>query len=121
MPQKIPPRLLAVAIVLSVLRPSALSAADWLQFGVDAAHNGYNRAEKGYSTADGNRLAFPAAALPLPADVAPVFLENVATPVGTRNLLFVVSRNGTALALNAADGALIWSNKPTPAAARPGA
>ena len=116
MPQKIPPRLLAVAIVLSVLRPSALSAADWLQFGVDAAHDGYNRAEKGYSTADGNRLAFPAAALPLPADVAPVFLENVATPVGTRNLLFVVSRNGTALALNAADGALIWSNKPTPAA-----
>jgi outer membrane protein assembly factor BamB len=105
-------RVVPVAIVLA-LGPGSPRAADWLQFGVDPAHSGCNRAERGYSTAAGNRLAFPPVALPEPVDVAPVFLEGVVTPSGVRDLLFVVAKNGTVIALDAADGSVVWSHRPT--------
>lgn len=93
--------------------PAPAPAADWLQFGVDPAHSGYNASERGYSTADGNRLAFPAVTLAAVVDVAPVFLGAVATDSGTKDLLIAVAKNGTVMALNAADGAVVWSHKPT--------
>jgi PQQ-like domain len=87
-------------------------ATNWLQFGVDAAHGSNNTEERGYSTANGNRLAFAPVALPAPADSAPVFLSDVATSVGKRDVLFIVTTNGILLALNAADGSVIWSQQP---------
>jgi hypothetical protein len=102
------------AIGIIALLPGMLCATDWPQFGGDAAHSGYNAEERGYSTAAGNTLAFAAASLPVTVDVAPVFAGGVATAGGTRDLLFVVSRNGTTLALDAADGAVVWSHRPTP-------
>lgn len=86
-------------------------ATNWLQFGVDAAHSGNNTAELGYSTA-GNRLAFPAVTLPTYVDSAPIFLGGVATNAGSKDLLFVVSKDGSLLALNSADGTLVWSTQP---------
>lgn len=85
-------------------------AADWLQFGVDPAHSGYNREEHGFSTA-GNKRLF-AVSLPAQVDSAPVFLGGVATNAGTRDVLFIAARNGLLAALNAADGSLIWSAQP---------
>jgi PQQ-like domain len=105
---RIVPAAMAVA-----LRAGPLQASDWLQFGGDPAHSGYNAAEHGYSTAAGNRLAFPAVTLPAHVDVAPVFLDGVATPGGIRNLLFVVAKNGTVMALDAATGNVVWSHQPT--------
>jgi hypothetical protein len=87
-------------------------ATDWLQFGGDPAHSGNNAAENGYSTATGNRLAFPAVTLPTAVDSAPIFLGGVATSSGKKDLLFAVAKDGTLLALDAANGSVIWSNKP---------
>ena len=90
-------------------------AADWLQFGYDAAHSGFNRAETGYSTATGNRTlrhyALPAAAGV--ADSAPVYLSGATTNSGTKNLLFLAMKNGTLLALDADAPTLgvIWSQQ----------
>ena len=95
---------------------STASAADWLQFGYDEAHSGFNRAERGYPTASGNRVLYHFA-LPSNAgqvDSAPLYLGNVATASGTRNLLFLVSRNGTLLAIDADSPTLdlAWSRRP---------
>ncbi|MDR3387220.1 MAG: PQQ-binding-like beta-propeller repeat protein [Rudaea sp.] len=87
-------------------------ATDWLQFGSDAAHGSYNSAERGYSTATGNQLAFAPVTLPAVADSAPIFVGDVATGTGIRDLLLVATMDGSLLALNAADGSLVWSQKP---------
>ena len=87
-------------------------ATDWLQFGYDTAHSGFNRAETGYST-KGNRVAYhyalPSAAGS--ADSAPIYLGGVTTAQGVKNLLFVATQNGTLVALDADSPTLnvIWS------------
>ena len=92
-------------------------ATNWLQTGYDVAHSGFNRAERGYPTQAGNRVPYHYA-LPASAgliDSAPVYLGGVATPAGTRNVLFMVSKNGTLLALDADSHSLnvLWSKHPS--------
>jgi PQQ-like domain len=91
-------------------------ATDWLQFGYDMAHSGFNRDERSYPTQSGNRVLYHYA-LPASAglvDSAPVYLGKVATASGTRNMLFLVSKNGTLLALDADSQSLkvLWSKQP---------
>jgi hypothetical protein len=109
------PALLAAAI--AALPPPPAAAADWLQFGYDAAHSGFNPADRGDPTAAGNTILWHYA-LPGRADVAPVYLGNVATPVGQKNLLFIVAVDGTLLALDADSSNLhiVWSRQPAGAA-----
>ena len=107
---------LATTLILAAGGAVCAHAADWLQFGYDAAHSGFNRVETGYSTATGNRTlrhyALPAAAGV--ADSAPVYLGDVATSSGSKNLLFLAMKNGTLLALDADSPMLsvIWSQQP---------
>ena len=91
----------------------AVQATDWPQFGYDGAHSGFNRAESGYSTAMGNSILHHYA-LPVSVDSAPIFVGDVATPAGIRDLLFVVSKSGTLLALDADAPSLsvLWSRQP---------
>jgi len=104
------------SIVAATLVVRTAHATDWLQFGYDSAHSGFNRAEAGYSTPTGNRAlyhyALPGAAGTV--DSAPIYLGNVATNAGTRNLLFVTTKNGTLVALDADSATLntIWSKQP---------
>jgi len=107
--------LFAVAIIAGFHLADA-RATDWLQFGYDTAHSGFNRAETGYSTA-GNKILYhyllPAGSDT--ADSAPVYLGNVTTASGTKNVLFILTNNGTFLALDADSTALnvLWSHQPT--------
>jgi hypothetical protein len=96
--------------------PGLASAADWLQFGYDTTHSGFNAAEPGYPTASGNTVLYHYA-LPTRAgrvDAAPVYISDVATPTGNRNVLILVSTNGTVLALDADSPVLdvLWSKQP---------
>jgi len=90
------------------------AATDWPQFGYDQAHSGFNASENGYSTSSGNQLLF-SYSLPTPVDSAPIYLGNVSTDSGTKNLLFLIARNGTLLVLDADTTTLelIWSEQPT--------
>ena len=101
-------------LVLLTSCTASAQATDWLQFGYDPSHSGYNRAENGYSTALGNATIYHYS-LPNAADSAPVYLGNVATAAGNKNILFVVSKNGTLLALDADSATLnvLWSKQPT--------
>ena len=41
-------------------------------------------------------------------DSAPVYLSNVSTPSGTKNLLFALAKNGRLMAIDAATGTEVW-------------
>ena len=94
---------------------TAAMAADWLQFGYDEAHSGYNPEENGYSTAAGNATLFHYALPSSTADSTPVYLGGVSVAGGTKNLLFTVTNNGTVYALDADSNSLnvLWSKQPT--------
>jgi hypothetical protein len=83
---------------------------DWFQFMGDASHSGNNTFEKTISPANVSQLQLLfQVALPAVADGAPVYLSNVATSGGTRNLVFLTLRTGGVVALDASSGATIWS------------
>ncbi len=86
------------------------SAYDWLQFNGDGGHSGSNTLEKIISPSDVNRLGVLfQVSLPDIADGAPVYLSNVKTASGVRNLIFVTTKSGELLALDATTGATIWT------------
>ena len=105
-------RKLCAAAILLMLGIRCASAYDWLQFGGDPQHSGRNTAETILSPANVGTLAVkyqvPLAGL---VDGAPVFLENVSTPGGIKDLLFVTTRDGQIIALDAQNGAVVWSQQ----------
>ena len=104
-----------IAFVLATGYTISAHATDWPQFGYDQAHSGFNSAEKGYSTATGN-IVVPAYAggvgLANQTDSAPIFVGGVSTASGTKDLLFINALNGTLMALDARNGAPVWSHQP---------
>jgi hypothetical protein len=98
--------------IAAALAPSAAMAADWMQFGYDAAHSGYNAAESTLTSSNVVQVQRRyQVSLPSSVDGAPVYLSNVSTSRGTKNLLFLLAEGGTLMALDAADGALLWSHQ----------
>jgi hypothetical protein len=100
-------RLLPIAVALA--SATAAHAADWMQFGYDPAHTGFNTAETRIGPANvaglTERYSVDMAA---EVDSAPVYLSNVATANGTKNLLFALSKNGRLMAIDAATGSEVW-------------
>src|SRR5712691_8535519 len=83
---------------------------NWLQFSFDEKKTGTNPNETILTTANVGNLkqifAFKASSL---VDGAPVYLSNVDTPSGIKNLLFISEFNGRIDAVDADTGALVWS------------
>lgn len=88
------------------------SPYDWLQYNGDAQHSGNNTLETflGVSNVASLQFLFQAT-LPSVADGAPVYLRNVTTPTGMRDLLFVTTKAGHIIALDAANGTQVWSHQ----------
>jgi len=105
---------LPLSVMLLAASASSAWAEDWLQFGYDAAHSSFNRVERGYPAPHDTGLVYH---YPLPSltDTTPAYLSGVVTPSGTRDLLFLVSKNGTLMAVDANSTTLnlIWSQHPT--------
>ena len=103
----------ALAMALLSLGTAA-TAADWMQFGYDAAHTGVNPAETTITAANvvGVTTRY-SVDLPASVDSAPVYLSNVSTSGGTRNLLFALSKNGRMMAIDAATGTEVWHKTTT--------
>jgi len=86
---------------------------DWLQFGFNARHDANNTLEKTITAANvGTLKKLFQVTLPAIADGAPVYLTNVATIIsGTRDLVFVTTKQGHIVALDAVTGVQIWSKQ----------
>lgn len=98
-----------VAAVAAAFACGGVHAADWTQFGYDAAHSGYNPAETTLSASNVAKLAtLYHVDLPSSIDSAPVYLSNVSTSSGTKNLLFALSEGGRLMAIDAATGTELW-------------
>ena len=102
------PTALFVAVA-AALASGGAHAADWTQFGYDAAHSGFNPAETTLSISNVAKLStLYHVDLPKSIDSAPVYLSNVATSSGTKNLLFALSEDGRLMAIDAATGTELW-------------
>ena len=108
-------RTVAASIVTPLamaLLTTAASAADWMQFGYDATHSGRNTSETTLSAANVEQLQRRyQATLPESVDSAPIYLSGVATSGGTKDLLFLLGQNGTLMAVDAADGSIVWQHQ----------
>lgn len=91
---------------------STAFAYDWLQFNGNPQHDGNNTREVRLGASNVSQLTRSyQVTLPAVADGAPVFLEQVTTASGVKDLLFVNTTQGHILALNAQTGATVWSKQ----------
>lgn len=89
--------------------PTVSTPYDWLQFNFDPQHSGNDTLETKISAANVAQLQMLfQVALPVRADNAPVYLHAVQTPQGYRNFLFLTTRAGQIIALDARTGHQIW-------------
>jgi outer membrane protein assembly factor BamB len=112
-------------MALTGLRPyqsslnSPAAVYNWLQYNGDPAHSGSNTSETLIGAANVPSLAkLYQVTLPAVADGAPAYLSSVQTPVGLRSLLFLTTRPGHILAMDALTGALVWSHQVGPGSCR---
>jgi PQQ-like domain len=88
-------------------------SSDWPQFDVDAQHSGVSLQETTIHRGNVSTLhMLYDVTLPSIADGAPAFLEHVSTPLGTKDVLFLNTKDGRILALDAADGSTVWAKRP---------
>ncbi len=91
---------------------AAASTYDWLQFNGDSQHSGNNTQETTITRGNVARLQpLFQTTLPSPADGAPVYLHGISTANGVRDLLFVTTKAGHILALDAHTGIVVWSHQ----------
>jgi hypothetical protein len=99
-----------VGIAVAALPLLLTGCYDWLQWGGNSAHSGYNSVDK-LLTVDnvGGLHLIWQATLPATADGAPMFVSQVETPQGTKNLIFLTTKTGTLQAHDLQNGAMVWS------------
>jgi outer membrane protein assembly factor BamB len=109
------------ALFISIIGGLSMSAqaADWLQFGYDQAHSGYNAQETGYPVASASTARWSVSihakgsGTTISSNAAPVFLSDVVTSAGTKDVVYVVTNNGTLVAFAADTGTVLWSQQPS--------
>ena len=106
---------LAVGVAGAPARAAVLAGTpgDWQQFGYDPRHSGVNPLET--TLQQGNVATLHVrykAVLPGVVDDAVVFLSDVATAAGVRDMLFATTEDGRLVALDAATGAILWQRQP---------
>jgi PQQ-like domain/Divergent InlB B-repeat domain len=95
---------------LVLAQPAVVDAADWLQWGYDAAHTSNNPDETIVDASNVSQLTRRyQITMSSNANVAPVFASAIETPTGTKDLLFVTAQIGRLTAYDAFDGSVVWS------------
>ena len=116
-------RLVSLIVLVSIFSistsPSVTLAANpsynWLQFNGNPQHSGSNTSERTILPGNVSELKrWYQATLPGVADGAPVYLSAVTTSSGVKDLLFVTTKNGFIVALDARTGVTVWSHQNGP-------
>src|SRR5438067_338309 len=112
--------LLAAVLLLPAVAAGTYSAAtstgyDWLQFDGNGQHSGNNALESTITPGNvGSLHLLFQVALPFKADSAPVYLSGITTPGGVKDLLFLLTKDGRIMALDAHNGSTVWSHQIPP-------
>ena len=109
-----PPALSRSSHAVAARSPTATSGRyDWFQFNFDQRHSGNDTAETIVSRGNVARLArLFAVALPEIADGAPTVLVDASTLRGVKDQLFVTTKAGRLVALDARSGEILWTRQP---------
>ncbi len=101
-----------IVVVAVLLAPITSLAYDWQQFGGNPSHSGNNSSEVNITRANlgSMELRFQVN-LPEATDGTSAYLSNVTTPGGVHNLLFVTTKAGRLVALDASSGQQIWTQQ----------
>ena len=94
--------------------PAACASA-WITFSFDTARSGVNPEETHITPATVMSLhRFWVHTLPQVVDSAPILLPDVILPDGSQhNVLYMTTKAGSLLAVDAGSGALLWATRPT--------
>ena len=85
---------------------------NWLQFNFNPQHSGNDVKETKLNLNNVGKIHIIfKVSLPSVADGAPVYLSSVKSNSGLINMLFVTTRDGAIIALNASNGKVIWTHK----------
>jgi outer membrane protein assembly factor BamB len=104
---------MGAGLIVLLLGVRLAAQSDWLQFGFDSRHTGVNPFETHLSPANvGTLRVLFKVRLPAVADGAPAYLSGISTAAGTRDLLFLTTKDGRLLALDALSGETLWSHQP---------
>ena len=102
-----------LVLAMGLLVHGRARGADWLQWGFDSRHSGVNDQETTIHAGNvASLLLHYRITLPDVADGAPAFLSGVTTPQGLKDVLFLTTRSGILLAVDAATGGIVWSKQP---------
>ncbi|MDQ6833892.1 MAG: PQQ-binding-like beta-propeller repeat protein, partial [Chloroflexota bacterium] len=105
------PLAIILALAVATLMPLGTAAYDWPAFSGVSRYVGVNDQEMVLMPANvGGLHRLFQVTLPAIADGVPVMLSGVTTPAGTKDLLFVTTRAGQIVALDAHDGTQIWQH-----------
>jgi outer membrane protein assembly factor BamB len=95
----------------TVRRADGATASDWPQFDLDARHSGDSTQETVISAANvGSLDQLFQVTLPAIADGTPVYLSQVSATSGLEDLLFVTTKAGDVVALDAHTGTQVWAH-----------
>lgn len=117
---------LVVALMIVGLTGASAAAAsnpvvpyDWPQFDGRSSHPGQNPFERVLSpTTVGGLTRLFRVTLPGVADSPPIYLHNIATRTGIRDLLYLNTTDGHTVAVDAHSGKLIWAVQSGPGGCR---
>jgi outer membrane protein assembly factor BamB len=104
----------AAAVLTAALMPQSAHSAparyDWPQFAFDPAKSANDTAESTVNTGNVKNLKrLFKVSLPDAPDGAPVYLHDVTTPKGVKDVVYVQGEHGHLIALDGRTGATIWS------------
>ncbi|HEX9085297.1 MAG TPA: hypothetical protein VF836_11205, partial [Gemmatimonadaceae bacterium] len=92
---------------------SIASAHDWTRFGWDAGRSSASADPTGITAGNVATLRRQQVSLDGTVDGAAIYLHGVRTNGGTHDVFFVTTTYGKTLAIDAADGAILWRFTPS--------
>jgi outer membrane protein assembly factor BamB len=106
--------LIGIAACMGTSEPTREAAmpSDWTRFGWDAGRSNAPTGPSGITAANVASLRKQQVAIDGTADASPIYLHGVRVNGGTHDVFFVTTTYGKTLAIDAADGSVLWRFTP---------
>ena len=105
-----PVAVLALAAAAPIVRPPAV---DWTRFGFDMGRAGAPAANMGFTAANVAALRRQQVTLDGTVDASAIYLHGVSVHGAPHDVFFVTTTYGKTIAIDAADGTVLWEYTPT--------
>ncbi|HEU4641965.1 MAG TPA: PQQ-binding-like beta-propeller repeat protein [Gemmatimonadaceae bacterium] len=104
--------LCTIALVVRGADPGRAAGDDWPRFGWDVARSSASVAPTRIDAASLGALRRQRVTLPGTVDASPIYLRGARVAGGTHDVFFVTTTYGKTLAIDAGDGAILWTYTP---------